>query len=294
VRGYLSHIAAKVAGTRPAVRPRVPSLFEPVKGAQFLNVPNIATERRDSASAQEPGQLEQDRFVDALSHATERTPQEVGQRPQANKADVTLKDAEHSGAVVQRNELRRIEDRSQPVKAGTTQAEIEPALGVQRAETAAHREAVKPPVVPLSRQRETDEQPPERIEVRAPRSENRTTRVEVERVERETVRTVHGRDESERDKEHVRPAIGRDSSRREPAPEFVSRIAHVSQQVASERRTPVREIVNEAPAPVQVTIGRLIVEAVMPPSAPAPPPIRHAPGPRLSLDDYLRQRGGRA
>jgi hypothetical protein len=295
VRGYLSYITAKVTATRPAVRPRVPSLFEPVKGVQFLNVQNMAAERRDAASTQEPGGLEQDRFVDAVPGATTPASRKLGQLPRTNKSDLTLKDADNSGAVSRRNELRRTEDRPKPVKAVATQAEIEPALDVQHAETTAHREPLQPQVANRPRQSKTREQSPARIEVTIPQSENRTTKIEVEQVGREAVRTARDRDDGDRDHEHIRPAIDRDTSRRrEPPPILVSQIAPVSQPAPRERTAAVREIVNEAPPPVQVTIGRLIVEAVMPPGAPAPAPIRRAPGPRLSLEDYLRQRGGRA
>jgi len=46
-----------------------------------------------------------------------------------------------------------------------------------------------------------------------------------------------------------------------------------------------------APQPtVQVTIGRIEVRAVTPPSPPAPRAAAARPGPQLSLDDYLKQR----
>ena len=48
------------------------------------------------------------------------------------------------------------------------------------------------------------------------------------------------------------------------------------------------------PPSVQVTIGRLIVEAVSPTPAAAPQPAPRPQAPRLSLDDYLRQRRSQA
>jgi hypothetical protein len=41
---------------------------------------------------------------------------------------------------------------------------------------------------------------------------------------------------------------------------------------------------------VQVVIGRVIVEAITPPAAPAPLPMRGPTPPKLSLEDYLRER----
>jgi hypothetical protein len=48
------------------------------------------------------------------------------------------------------------------------------------------------------------------------------------------------------------------------------------------------------PPSVQVTIGRLIVEAVAPVPVAAPLPAPRQSAPRLSLDDYLRQRRSQA
>lgn len=58
----------------------------------------------------------------------------------------------------------------------------------------------------------------------------------------------------------------------------------------SEGRAAIRPEASPQPPTIRVTIGRVEVQAVMPP-APAPvfaPPARHEP--RLSLDDYLKQR----
>jgi len=58
---------------------------------------------------------------------------------------------------------------------------------------------------------------------------------------------------------------------------------------------PIRTAPSETPAgppSVQVTIGRVEVRAIMPPSS--APPRRLPPRPRLSLDDYLKQRNNSA
>jgi hypothetical protein len=290
VRGYLAHIAAKVTGTSPVVRPRVPSLFEPVKGAQILSVPNIVNPRPEVA--QEPASFEQDRFVDAVAHPSTRSQPESAQRPKPNNADVRPKDAEPPRALAQLTEWMRGEERPRPIEARTFQPQIAPVSEAQRSQTNTRREAVQQQATPISIQRETPEQIHARIEAPVPRSESFTTRVE--QVEREVVRTVRDRDESQRPDKGIMPASRRDSTPLETAPAVVSPIAHVNHQPVSERLAPAREIVSEGPPSVQVTIGRLIVEAVMPPAAPAPVPMRQTPGPRLSLDDYLRQRGGRA
>ena len=49
----------------------------------------------------------------------------------------------------------------------------------------------------------------------------------------------------------------------------------------------------EAPAPsIRVTIGRIEVRAIMPAKEPAARPPTRRPGPKLSLDDYLKQQNG--
>jgi hypothetical protein len=67
-----------------------------------------------------------------------------------------------------------------------------------------------------------------------------------------------------------------------------TRLAQPAEPVPAEGKQPVSG--PESPPTIRVTIGRVEVRAVMPPAPePAPPP-RHAP--RLSLDDYLKQRSG--
>jgi hypothetical protein len=53
-------------------------------------------------------------------------------------------------------------------------------------------------------------------------------------------------------------------------------------------QSPAREL----PPTIRVTIGRIEVRAVMPPSPPAPGSTSARPGPALSLDAYLQQRSG--
>jgi hypothetical protein len=75
-------------------------------------------------------------------------------------------------------------------------------------------------------------------------------------------------------------------------PEAASRSAvllaksQTSAQIRRDRPSPA------VPAPVQITIGRVEVHAVAAKSARAP--ASAPPGPRLSLDEYLRQRNGAA
>jgi len=293
VRGYLAHIAAKVTGTRPAVRPRVPSLFEPVKGAQLLNVPNIVNPRAE-ATAQESGSLEQDRFVDAALPVTARPSQEPVRRLQSSRIESTSQNEQRSQADSPRRAAVRGEERPKPVAARVISVPVERAIEAPSLE-AQPTQQVRPQPIAISQERERDKPGPAGAEAgSAPRRDERTTGMQVERVEREAMRIVNGRDERKPAHEGIRPIVAREEARRESTPTAVSSIAHVTQPVAGERMASARESISEGPPPVQVTIGRLIVEAVTPPSAPAPAPIRQAVGPRLSLDDYLRQRGGRA
>lgn len=291
MRGYLSHIAARVTGTRPVVRPRVPSRYEPVKGSQVPNIPGLVTER-NGVQARES--LEQERFVDAAPPAPARASQEPVRQRQSDRADAPSRDAENSQAESSRRDAVRSEERPRPVAARVTAAPVDGEIEASSMEAAASM-PVRPQPVAISREREADKPMPVSIEAREQQPRDvRTTRIEVERVEREVMRIVRGRDEREPGNEGIRPVAARDERRQEVAPVAVSSIAPVNLPAARERTVPARESISESAPSVQVTIGRLIVEAVMPPSAPAPAPIRSAPGPRLSLDDYLRQRGGRA
>ena len=65
------------------------------------------------------------------------------------------------------------------------------------------------------------------------------------------------------------------------------------QAVRQPPMVPRAEPAEDTSASVQVVIGRVIVQAIVPPSAPAPQAPR-AQAPRLSLEEYLRQREGRA
>lgn len=63
---------------------------------------------------------------------------------------------------------------------------------------------------------------------------------------------------------------------------------------ATPRTSPLVDATPHQPPAVQVTIGRLIVEAVLPAPPSLPLQAARAPAPRLSLDDYLRQRRSEA
>jgi len=294
VRSYLGHIAAKVTGASPVVRPRVPSLFEPVKGTQSLGIPNLVTERNVAASAKEPGGLEQDRSVEAVSRPAARASQEPSVPSTSDAAAEPVTHVERMHIENPRRDMARSEERplswrTRPATERTRREEE-----VQRAETSSPRVSTRPQEIPVmgEPERQRRDEQPSRIEPQGLFGRERTNRVEMERVEREVVRMVLGRDEGEAAHERIRPAMDRDEKRREPV--VVSPVVSANQPAANERTAPVRESAREVSPAVQVTIGRLIVEAVMPSSAPAPLPVRQSPRPQLSLDDYLRQRGGRA
>lgn len=65
-----------------------------------------------------------------------------------------------------------------------------------------------------------------------------------------------------------------------------STLEPVSVRTIGNDRLPVTRSAREVPPTIEVTIGRIDVRAVVPP---APAPRRGARGPRLTLDDYLKQ-----
>ena len=294
MRSYLGHIAAKVTGASPVVRPRVPSLFEPLKGTQSLGIPNLVTERNVAASAKEPGGLEQDRFVEAASRPAARASREPRVPSTSGVVVESVAHADRTHTESPRREIARSEEHPLPWMTQPATERTRREDEVQRAETSSPRVSTRPQEIPVvgEPERQRRDEQPSRIEPQGLFGREHTTRVERERVEREVVRMVLGRDEDEAAHERIRPAMDRDEKRREPV--VVSPVVSANQPAASERTAPIRESSSEASPAVQVTIGRLIVEAVMPPSAPAPLPVRQSPRPQLSLDDYMRQRGGRA
>lgn len=88
------------------------------------------------------------------------------------------------------------------------------------------------------------------------------------------------------------PASVSDHARRSSTPAKTSVQPHVTVYREPPASMPAEGIARPEPAPtIKITIGRVDVRAMMP-AAPAPRPAPARPSPALSLDDYLKQRGG--
>lgn len=279
---YLSHLALRVSGAKPAVRPRIPSLFEALPGAGI-------------AAAAEP-EAAGVRVVDRERVAP---PPLAPMVPAEAQVRVPAQPAPREAAVVPEPQPARQED------PGRQAAEIVPhevtIAAPQRHERIAEAIGEKPAPLHL---------PPHAVvrpEVRAapageesrsavahasapPPREEPPRRMRTEVQQRPGVRA-----EPEKVAVEPRRAVAANIPA-EPAAAIRPAQTLASQAEihnAPRGRTVTEPGLHEEPA-VQVTIGRLIVEAVMPAPATPPAPRPRATGPRLSLDDYLSQRRSQA
>lgn len=280
--GYLSHLALRVSGARPLVRPRVPSLFESLPGSAIANEPEAGGLRVVDRERVAPPSPSADLRPVAQAHpapqpnlretaAAVPEPQPARaehprtQAPEIVPAEVTIAAPRRPRRIVdvvaeepaplsaQQHVVIRPEVRSAPPPDKTWQAE-------SHASAPPPREAEPP----RGLRAEAQERPSVRAQSKSPAAE-------VRRALPETISAVPV------------PAI-------RPAPQF---------PLQADVRPIARSLVEATPGSheepsVQVTIGRLIVEAVMPAPAAPPAPRPRATGPRLSLDDYLSQRRSQA
>jgi hypothetical protein len=65
------------------------------------------------------------------------------------------------------------------------------------------------------------------------------------------------------------------------------------QAIVADRRVTVPAS-SSSPSTIRVSIGRIEVKAMMPPAPPPASPKPGRPAPRLSLEEYLKQRNGRS
>lgn len=276
--GYLSHLAARVIGSKSGVHPRVPSMFEPARGvASFGNADRgirIVEEERIALPMRVPtavtpfpiappllvtpaeGLVESQRLA-----ATRQVPRNV------QEAETDISSA--LPASTRRSKLRSESDDVPPTELRTEERiAVRPeVLSTERTEKPRHSQAIPVPRVP--------EPLPELPRIF--RSE--TPELERSRVDREESRKEVQQPLPELASLFHRPIV-------QPVVQLATQPEHRLVQSAPESG---KSDLHEPPA-VQVTIGRLIVEAVAPTLAAAPQPSPRIPAPHLSLDDYLRQR----
>jgi hypothetical protein len=283
---YLNHVAARVSGLPAAVRPRLPSLFEPPKPLASTRLSSVFNARRDGEGFHSVTE-EVDAAVPAASSASAATAPRVHRvrpappPPQPTEAiDDRVSLHEPSAAPTPRPVTRRVAESSAP------QAH-------QEFSEPSHAHTITPVVIPRPAGHEDRPAAPRHRNASIETSEVRalgqaapphslSPRFDSAPSEPPLVREVHAID------------------RLAPAPAQPGRAAPVVpapvQYASAPKPAPpvfFNEAVENAAPSVQVVIGRVTVQAVTPPPhvAPAPPRPR---APRLSLEDYLKQREARA
>lgn len=291
MRGYLRHIAAKVIGGPAAVRPRVPSLFEPAK--DFASSPfKQALRRERSAIDTSWGSVDQER--DAMPEISPRMP--VSQSTESSGIATT--------------NVRQQNDRNSEASSATTRISTAPAPShpktFETREPVRQTPSIQPqqsiemhvhakPAKRVLQDTESGEMPlPSRARLRTTAShESAETRLS----ERKATGVEASKDRVETRREMQLPSISRTTNQAalDNAVTAIlsgARATIAPQPVMNEGKASGNVPLAAAPTQpsVQVVIGRVIVEAITPPAAPAPLPMRGPTPPKLSLEDYLRER----
>lgn len=274
--GYLSHLAARAFGVKAAVRPRLPSLFESAPGTK-----NIAAPEGNAIQL-----IEQERVAPQPVPAAAFAPPP---RSDTTRSERSAPLVVHEDRTPTRKQTKRIvEPETRKVPAETTRQTI------QSSDAALEPVPMRMPSAVATRRE------PRAIEVAedvtpAPQKGQRLMPSTESKAEQQVPNELPF---------PVRMQPHFDEPRREAAPLVPER-----QAVAAAKPTSLTPVIAPAPEPrpaqripaaadpvpqespsIQVTIGRLIVEAVMPAPAVAAIPASRPQAPRLSLDDYLRQR----
>jgi hypothetical protein len=293
VRGYLSHIAARVSGTLPSVRPRVPSLFEPAKGVASLRIPFLTSEHRGPDVEQGLKVAEEVRAAPLVSEISTQQAEGRKTQPHARIAEPSEERIEQQGVRVISRRAGHVEKSATPREEQiSTVRPVHERSEVELLESSA---VIRPQIRAVQQQGRTQEFPATKeASKEEPGSRAHRYREPAGITESQPSRVSAESADSRSERERVRPSSDRSAVVPAAAANATSPTAQVIQTAPAQRAVLTQEkIIEDAPS-VQVTIGRVIVEAIMP-AAPAPAPApRHAPGPRLSLDEYLRQRGGHA
>ena len=268
---YLRHIAARVVG-RTGIVPRLPSLYEPPSGGTGARLETVSTgvtveaPRRTEA----PPERMPARAVEELKAQVAEEPRRPMPENEAPPR-VVKEHRTHSVERVLETRATRVAEIKQPepVLANPRPAPADlptfkPTDGPRRGPD----DIVRPEI---QRARETQPldaspQPPSSPRLRTPIRENPQPR-------------ASARVESARPAERTAAALKQSYGvfTKNPPPVVAAMVP-----AAAEDRVP----------PIQVTIGRVTVNAVLPSAAPPRQTAGPAP-PRLSLDSYLEQRGGR-
>jgi hypothetical protein len=289
---YLNRLTARVSGTQKAVRPQLPSLFEPPTGLKSARIASMFAARRERPEEESPAVENTPRTVVTGRSAPQAPPAQ--EKPALPALPVTFK--EHSEKVEPQPAVTQPSMQSRPMV--RTRQVIEPVLREEKRES---RESESR----LQATQHATEFPAWQKEEAAPAP------LTHEQKQPAVLRAKTGMTEPslllpsswQRVAEMAREALRLPEERavENPATPPITALPSPSTHVPAiapvqPNRQPVipRIEAREDTAPsVQVVIGRVTVQAIAPPPSPAAPaPRPHVP--RLSLEEYLRQREGRA
>ncbi len=297
---YLNQLTSRVSGTQAAVRPRLPSLFEPPRG--------LAATRVSSLFPAQPQPREEAPLVEDLSTRSTLSDQRpqiraAYEKPASASRLITLSQHEpkpDKPALPHPAFVPSAMERPPIVRARPTRESLRHEERTERGERDdAAREPLRPatPSLPLNNSEE-----PNSV---ARRETNKLVvrRPDPEVTGRETLslssapqrrRTEAAREFTPAQQQHATEKPLTPPAPARPA-EGVHAVTNFNPARAA-RETPViarTEPLEDSSPSVQVVIGRVIVQAIAPPPALAPPAPRPQT-PRLSLEEYLKQREGRA
>jgi hypothetical protein len=281
---YLNHVAAKAVGQTAALQPRVPSLFEPppaLRSARLTPFPFLKVDsdtRFDSADSSTPQ-------LDWRSRNL--------RRPETPVASIDDQHSGRQGQIADKDPgpVSRItgHKRREPVP-------IEPVLSAadETTDTPSTPDSrTKPRIVPLAATRTEHARadaigPPESADIGITAPSPKAPPLRAARSEATPPGEPDARDPDQR--LSTRPEV-HDVTPPERA-EVVTQSLRPVPRVPTFRRAEARDGEDtERGFSVSVVIGRVNVQAVLP--QPAPVRLTHsAPAPMLSLDQYLKQRGG--
>ena len=281
--GYLSHLAARVVGSRPAIRPRIAPLFETAPAAVGAGESAYRGLRV----------VEQERIVPQPAPVRPTATFSVDAAPLAHLATALAAPEPHIRIPVRRESPRVGEVEAKEDKVAPAPA----ALPEPLPKTIAHRDSEMSPskrALARAEPRVTDKgevadpirphSTARMLEIPADPSLPQDTELS-ESMRPLRPQPVEPRFETRRPVQERSPTVTALSV----APAAV--LAPQSELRPMERSPAHSEREGREAPSIQVTIGRLIVEAVAPAPARVPSPAEsRAHGPRLSLDDYLRQR----
>jgi hypothetical protein len=283
--GYLHNVAARVAGISPAIRPRLPSRFEPSDRNAEAQAPQVSLRQESEELLTPPGTAALNELRRPMASQPSELPPISPQRtpksetPQhetkpfhvSPESRVSPQVPEVPMAAARR---RVVVPKPEPVVAAGEANESHPPKPALKMTKATH--SLGPNLAPKEPEHEAGvrEEVPNRLGLRAHRAQNLVpTEAGIRPAEVTPPATADHREQT---------------MFRESALEAYSLPPSARQ---TEMRT---EAQRTPPGDVHIVIGKLTVQAVFPPQNPVTAPAPVQTGPKLTLEQYLRQREGRA